>query len=130
MPRYSKHHVRRALRQLVAAGLVRCDRIQPGECFPDKDAPDVDGGGMETQRGGNVVEINVDALLGRGPVWLPPPPQSPSQAALDADAAEGPAEAFPGLPGRAGEAASAAVGSEAARSGESDHPCRRAGDHR
>jgi hypothetical protein len=98
MPQYSKHHVRRAIRQLVAAGLVRCIRVQPGECFPDKDSPDLDGSGYETQRGGNVVEINIDALLGRGPVWLPPPPAPPSQPSAEDDDAEGPAEAFPGLP--------------------------------
>ena len=100
MPNYSKHHVRRAIRQLGAAGLARCVRVKPGECFPDKDTPDLDGGGIETDQGGNVIELNVDALLGRGPVWLPAPPQAPQPAVGDDDGLEGPPETFPGLPER------------------------------
>lgn len=95
---YSVHHVRRALRQLAAAGLIRTVRIDPGECFPHKDKPDVDGGGLQTHRGGNVYEVNLEALLGRGPIWLPPPPEPPSIPDLDDDGAEDMrAPSFPGL---------------------------------
>lgn len=107
MPTYSKHHVRRAIRQLVAVGLVRCVRVQPGECFPDKDAPDVDGGGKGTERGGNVVEVNVEVLLDRGKVWLAPPPAL-TETSLDEEDVEGKPEPFPGLPAKPADAAPAA----------------------
>lgn len=69
---YSVYHVRRWRRLLEDVGLVRSSYVKPGEAFPSGEAPDVDGGGYETGTGGNVVEVNMEALLGVAPVWRGP----------------------------------------------------------
>jgi hypothetical protein len=69
---YSVHHVRRAIKQLEDAGLVRCTIVRAGERFPRGETPDVDGGGELAYEGGRVREVNMPALLGEGPVWDAP----------------------------------------------------------
>ena len=69
---YSVHHVRRAIKQLEDAGLVRCTIVRAGERFPRGETPDVDGGGELAYEGGRVREVNMAALLGEGPVWDAP----------------------------------------------------------
>lgn len=66
---YSRTHVRRWRRILELVGLVRSKYVAPGERFPSGTAPDVDGGGFSTRVGGNVTEVNMDAVLRLAPVW-------------------------------------------------------------
>lgn len=88
---YSVQHARRVLRQLYVVGLVRWVHVLPGGTFPRGETPDEDGGGRSAgNHGGNVYEVNMDALLGVGPVWTPAvrlveePP-----ATVDSDVEEG-----------------------------------------
>lgn len=69
---YSVEHVRRVLVLLQKYGLIRWVEVPQGGSFPASAAPDVDGGGKLCPCGGKVYEVNVDALLGRAPVWMPP----------------------------------------------------------
>lgn len=85
MGTYSVHHVRRCRRLLEDLGLIRstyvpphshhgclgADRCKSGH-FPASGAPDVDGGGLRARYGGNVVEVNVAAILSEGPLWAGP----------------------------------------------------------
>ena len=67
----SPHHVRRALRQLAAAGSSTPPSSNPARPSR-KQTPDVDGGGFTTHRGDRVYEVNIDALLGLAVVWTRP----------------------------------------------------------
>jgi hypothetical protein len=85
MGTYSVHHVRRCRRLLEDLGLVRSTYVPPhshhgcagaDKCksghFPATGAPDADGGGLRTKCGGNVVEVNLAAILSEGPLWPGP----------------------------------------------------------
>ena len=87
---YSVQHVYRGLRQLHAAGLIRWKVVKPGETFPAGATPDVDGGGVFSESGGKVYEVNMDALCGRGLVWRVEASPTPTPRALldDDDAAD------------------------------------------
>ena len=68
---YSVQHVRRWRYVLALCGLIRCDYVAPGGALPDAEAPDADTG-LETETGQMVVSVNMEALLGLGPVWDAP----------------------------------------------------------
>ena len=55
-----------------SCGLIHATIVKPGETFPRKQTPDVDGGGFTTHRGDRVYEVNIDALLGLAVVWTRP----------------------------------------------------------
>jgi hypothetical protein len=85
MGTYSVHHVRRCRRLLEDLGLIRSTYVAPhshygcagaDKCkaghWPSSRAPDVDGGGLRARSGGNVVEVNLTAILSMGPLWEGP----------------------------------------------------------
>lgn len=69
---YSVYHVRRWRRVLEDMGLIRGTWVKPNEAFPHRDRPDVDGGGLSTESGGRIVEVNLEALVGLRAPWPRP----------------------------------------------------------
>jgi|GEM_PF-2895502 len=124
---YSIHHVRRWRRVLEDVGLVRSTYLRPGERLPGDEHPDEDDG-YETTTGQTVVEVNMDALLGRGPLWRGPLRGLGWQDAREArEAAE---ELREDVAAEAERAPAAAPPAAPETAGEGDHERTPPGDHR
>ena len=83
---YSVPHTRRWRRILEDLGLLRTTYVRKGEPLPLGTDPDLDEG-LPSRWGQNVVEVNMDALLGLAPVWPRPMRGGGWQAAREAKAA-------------------------------------------
>jgi hypothetical protein len=83
--KYSVDHLRVCRRMGEDFGLLRSRRVLPhhrGPCnahckgtighFPSRGAPEADGGGMRTNCGGKVMDVNLAAILGEASPWKGP----------------------------------------------------------